>query len=273
MTSVSIIIVNYNTFQLTCNCIESIYKEEAYLHFEIILIDNASTECDPNDFVKKFPLIKLIRNDINLGFAKGNNVGISHAQGDFILLLNSDTVLLNDAVSICREFLESNKSVGVVSARLEYPDGKAQHNCQRFPSVKYKLFELLRLQKIVGRSKAGKVLLGAFFNYDVVAFPDWTWGTFFLFRRALLNKLPDKKLPDIFFMYTEDMQWCMEFRLLGYGIAFVPQARVLHLMGMSKGPKHEMMHQNEDQFMRLYYSTFNRSLIRFLDSFLKFRLN
>lgn len=271
MASVSIIIINYNTFQLTCNCIESIYKKETSLDFEIIVVDNASSECDPLAFKKKFPQIELIRNDVNLGFAKGNNVGISRAQGDFILLLNSDTVLLNNAISLCKEFMEADKRVGVVSSRLEYPDGKPQHNCQRFPSVKYKLFELLRLQKITGRSKAGKVLFGYFFSYDVVAYPDWTWGTFFLFRTKILDQLPAKRLSEIFFMYVEDMQWCMDFHLMGYKVAFVPQARVLHLMGMSKGSKNEMMKQNENRFMQMYYTAFSRCLIKILDSLLKFQ--
>src|SRR5437763_942905 len=89
----SIIIINYNTFELTCNCIESVIQYTTTIPYEIILVDNASTECDAELFKKRFPQIKLVKNPENNGFAKGNNLGIKHAEGDAILLLNSDTYL------------------------------------------------------------------------------------------------------------------------------------------------------------------------------------
>jgi GT2 family glycosyltransferase len=273
MISVSIVIVNYNTFELTCQCIESIFEQEKNLDFEIILVDNGSSEINPSQFKIKFPGIILIESAVNVGFAKGNNLGIAAANGKNILLLNSDTILINDAISLVVNFMEQRQDVGVASGRLEYPNGRVQHNCQRFPSVNHKLVELFRLQKILPQSLRGKILLGSFFDYRSVAYPDWVWGTFFLFKKESLTKLPAKKLSEIFFMYVEDMQWCMDFRLMGYKVAFVPQARVLHLMGMSKGPKNEMMMKNENQFMRLYYSRFSRGLIKILDHLLKFQLN
>lgn len=262
---VSIIIINYNTFQLTCNCIDSIYRCEPSLDFEIILVDNASSEHDPTDFLKRYPSITLIKSPLNVGFAKGNNLGIAHAKGEYVLLLNSDAELLSDAISSSLKLSKTYNNVGVVTTRLEYPNGEVQHNCQRFPSIRYKLFELFRLQKILGKKRGGEILLGPFFDYRSIIFPDWVWGTFFLFRREMLNALPDKKLADDFFMYVEDIQWCMDFRNIGYKILFNPGARVLHLLGMSKGSRNKMMEQNHVTFMRKYYSRVHRELIKLLD--------
>ena len=258
----SIIIINYNTFQLTCSCIQSIIDKTNGCTCEIILVDNGSTERPAEDFLQVVPQIKLIQSRVNLGFAKGNNAGIEHALGNYILLLNSDTILINDAIRTCLDFAMNNNSVAVTTARLEYPEGVVQHNCQRFPSVKFKVFELFRIQKILGREAGGKILYGSFFDHRSRAYPDWVWGTFFLFQKRLLQYLPGKKLNDDYFMYGEDMQWCKAFKNLGYRVAFLPEARVLHLMGGSAGKKSEMMETNLNLFMKGNYSWLNRMLIK-----------
>jgi GT2 family glycosyltransferase len=266
----SIIIVNYNTFELTSACIQSILEKTSISSYEIILVDNASTEISPGEFLKIFPFVKLIENKINVGFAKGNNLGIAQAKGIFILLLNSDIILENDAISICLNLLKSDSRIGIVGAQLKFPDGRIQHNCQRFPAIGYKLFELLRLQKLLGQAIGGRILLGAFFNHQKKVFPDWIWGTFFMFKKEILQQLPGQKLADDFFMYGEDMLWCLSIKKLGLRIAFSPEAKVIHYMGGSKASKNELMIHNLNLFMLQNYSRFERGMISFLDRLLKF---
>ena len=261
---VSIIIVNYNTFGLTSRCIQSIMHFVNDLAYEIILVDNNSTDTDPNAFTEQFPFVRLIKSQTNLGFAKGNNVGIAAASGDYILLLNSDTELVHDAVSVVYQFLETHRNIAVASARLEYPNGTVQHNCQRFPSIRVKLFELFRLQKLFPKT-GSRILLGSFFGHHEIIYPDWVWGTFFMFKKELLQRLPNNKLADDFFMYVEDMQWCFEFRKLGLEIAFVPQAKVIHHMSASGGKKSALMQQNLVFFMRQYYSSIHRTCIELVN--------
>lgn len=261
-SDVSIIIVNYNTFELTSQCLTSIYKLSK-ASVEIILVDNGSTECDPEKFLETFPTIKLIKSGENLGFSKGNNLGIASALADYILLLNSDTILLNDAVTQCHLFLKEHKDVAVATCKLQFPDGGIQHNCQCFPSVGKSLIELFRIQKLLPSVK--RKLFGPFFDYASVAYPDWVWGTFFMFRKELLSELPSNKLADDFFMYCEDMQWCMEFRRLNLEISFLPEAKITHLMGASQGAKNDMMEQNLDVFMKKYYSVWGRIGIRIIN--------
>lgn len=265
---VSIVILNYNTFTLTCKCIASVIEFTSGIDYEIILVDNNSTDVPVSEFRRRFPEIKVVESQVNVGFAKGNNLGIAKANGKYVLLLNSDAMFLNNVILILKNFLLKNSSVAVVSGRLEYPDGTVQNNCQRFPSIRYKVFELLRLQKLLPRGAGGKILLGFFFDHNEVAFPDWVWGTCFMFQKDTLSSLPGGKLADEFFMYGEDVQWCFEFRKLGYRIGFEPAARILHLVGKSGGKKLELMEQNMRILSSRYYSVLHLRIIRILDSLL-----
>ena len=123
---VSIIIINYNTCQLSKAAIHSVIEKTKDCSYEIIVVDNHSTE-DASSLKEKFPSIHYIQSDKNLGFAGGNNLGIQEANGEYILLLNSDTLLKNDAVSIVFNYLKARPNMAVASARLEYPNGRLQH--------------------------------------------------------------------------------------------------------------------------------------------------
>ncbi len=265
---VSVIILNYNTFDLTCNCIRSILSKTVGCSYEIIVVDNRSSEKDAKEFLKLFPDIVLVENSANVGFARGNNIGIEKASGAYILLLNSDTELKNNAIALCFQSLRKNSQVAVMASRLEYADGTLQHNCQRFPTLRYKLFELLRMQKMMPQKWAGKILLGYFFDHRSAVFPDWVWGTFFMFKRDLLKLLPGSRLADDFFMYVEDMKWCMDFKRSGYKIAFEPSAHVIHHMGKSGGDKLILMETNKQIFLSQYYSRFLLWLFNQLDKWL-----
>jgi GT2 family glycosyltransferase len=266
---VSVIILNYNTFQLTCECIQSVIDETKDLNYEIILVDNASTECLPNKFKERFPDILLIQNKENIGFARGNNSGIIKASGDFVLLLNSDTKLINNAIKITLDYLKTFSKVAVVSAKLVFPNGNPQSVCQRFPSIKYKLIELFRFHKLVSKQKAGRLLLGSFFNYNENTTADWIWGTYFMFKKSLLIELPGQKLDDSLFMYGEDMQWCFDFKKKGYQIHFCHEAKVIHYLGSSKGNAKEMINKNLTAFLLKNYSKIHMHTINFLNSILK----
>jgi len=263
---ISIIILNYNTFDLTCQCIESIYEYTKNVDFEIIIVDNASTMDEPDNFLELFPKIKLVKNTENRGFAGGCNDGIKVAKGDTILLLNSDTKLLNDAISITYDFLNTHPNVGIVTCRLENEDGSPQNNCYHFPSISKTLIELLRLQKFFPKSNFKKTLYGYFFDYDIIAYPDYIWGAFFMFPRKLLDIFPNQLLPETFWMYFEDMEWCWLARQAGYEVVFVPDGIVLHYGGKNHNPKAlKMMNDNFNQFLKLYYNKMHSwTIIRLL---------
>ena len=246
---VSIVIINYNTYELTCDCVCSVIKFTNSISYEIIVVDNASKEFNEADFRTRFPQVKLILSEQNLGFAGGNNLGNNYAIGKYILLLNSDTYLRENSVLSTFKYLEGRPQVGVVSARLIFPDGRHQSVAQRFPSPKYLFIELFRIQKLMSKKNAGKLLLGAFFNHLENAEADWVWGAYFMFRREILDSLPQKKLDDSYFMYFEDMQWCWDIKNLGYAIHFCAETEVVHIMGGSFGSKTKLMEQYEPVFL------------------------
>ena len=259
---VSIIIINYNTFQLTCNCLQSVIEKTINVNYEIILVDNNSRECSPKKFKEKFPEIILIENFENLGFSKGNNLGISYAKGDYILLLNSDTELQNNAIKIIYDKLQSDCKIGAASAKLEYPSGTIQCCCQRFPSAWLNLIELSRLHKLLPYKIKAKLFFGSYFKHDEYAEPDWIWGTFFMLRRNLIDLMNGHKLNDIFFMYMEDMQWCFDVKKLGYKIVYIPEAFVIHHCGGSNGKTKKLIKDNYNVFLKKNYTYIHRKFIQ-----------
>lgn len=230
MPRVSIIIVNYNTFSFTCNCIRSVIAFTKGISYEIILVDNASTETDPGKFLTEFPGIKLIRSSINGGFAHGNNLGIEKASGEFILLLNSDTVLQEDSISKSVSFMEQNKDIGVLGCRLIFPGGEVQHTVRRFKSIGWELLNLFRfILLMMPYEKRAKRMLGKYFHYDTDIECDWISGAFFMVPKRIIDQLPGKKLDERFFMYGEDQIWCEQIRKLGFKIFFFSGTTVIHI--------------------------------------------
>jgi len=226
----SIIIINYNTFALTHKCIETVYRFTKNIDFEIILVDNASTECDVEIFKQDFPNITLLKSAQNVGFAKGNNLGIQQAKGEYILLLNSDIELVENSIYSCVEFLKNNPKVGVVSPMLIYPDGRIQSVANKFPSIKYELVELFRLHKFL---LPKDYLLGYYFDHKENKKVDWVWGAFYLTKREIINQFPEKKLPDNYFMYFEDVAWCYEIKSMGYEIHYIATTKAIHHLSAS----------------------------------------
>ncbi|AWM34915.1 glycosyltransferase family 2 protein [Hymenobacter nivis] len=264
MIQVSVIIINYNTFRLTSEAIASVQQHTRGVSYEVIVVDNASTECDPGRFVEAFPTVRLVRNPENSGFAKGNNLGIAHATGETVLLLNSDAAVRNDALTLTYGALVADPKLGIATGQLRYPDGRLQYQCGRFPSLRLQLVELLRLQKVMSAQKRGEVLLGTFFGHETPFRPDWVWGTYFHVKRHVVSKLPGGKLPDDFFMYAEDLQWCYAVRKLGYEVEYVPGAHIMHHFAQSTKQEKKlnqlnMILRNEDSFLRREYGNWSTS--------------
>ena len=227
---VSVIIINYNTFQLTCNCIESVIANTKGVAYEIILVDNASIERPPQSFKERFPDVILVESIVNGGFAKGNNWGIEVASGDIILLLNSDTYLTEDSISIAAQELNKNKSIGALGVRMVYPSNEVQFTARKFKSIRWELLDLFRFIPMVLSEKNRTILLlGKYFMGDFSLNCDWVNGAFFMFRKELLQKLAGKKLDERFFMYGEDQLWCHQFTQIGFPSYFLSTTTIVHI--------------------------------------------
>ena len=230
MAKVSIIIINYNTFQLTSECIRSVIAFTKEITYEIILVDNASTECDADIFREKFPEIILVKSQKNGGFAYGNNLGIERASGKFILLLNSDTILTEESISKTVEYASKNPNAGVIGCRMIFPDGDIQYTARRFRSIQWELLDLFRfIPMLIPYKSRARLMLGKYFRHDENINCDWVNGAFFLFPKKILSRLPGNKLDDRFFMYGEDHLWCAQIKKLGYNILFFAGTTIIHI--------------------------------------------
>lgn len=275
MPELSIIIVNYNTFSLTRKCLESIFLYPPKVSFEVILVDNGSSDEDAEKFLEFFSNIKLIKSNENLGFARGNNLGVSISTGQYLLLLNSDTELKMEGLEKCVNYLKMHPKCGALSCRCEYPEGKVQHVANRFPSIKYELVELFRLQKL---NAGGDWLLGSFFDHESEIEVDWVWGTFFMVKREVLNKFKNKMLPAPYFMYFEDVLWCYLIKKLGYKVSYYPDYTIVHHLSKSsdfevnKLKKITVVAKHENDFLRKEKGIVYSRILYFLRA-LKFLLS
>lgn len=268
---VSVIIVNYNTYELTSNCIRSVYENTKDVALEIILVDNKSTECDAEIFIKEFPHIHLVKNSTNAGFAGGNNAGVSKARGEYILLLNSDTELINNAISIAYKKIKSDSSIGALSGQLRYPDGRVQPVTGRFPALRDECYELFRLTKFETKQHKMHRLQGDLWDYSLSVETDWVWGAFFLFPKRILQSFPGQQLHEDFFMYYEDVLWCYHIKKkLGMKVVYDSEPLILHhLSGSSvqtdlKKTLIEKSLPNQYFFIKKYYSVFYCKLYFFI---------
>jgi len=235
---VSVIIVNYNTFQITCACIASVIAHTRGTDYEIVIVDNASPDDDPDEFLRLFPSVKLIKSPENGGFAKGNNLGIAHSAGDIILLLNSDTVLTEDSISVAADFLHHHNDIGALSVRLVYPDGKLQHTARKFRSLRNELLDTARpLLMLLPYRKRALLMMNQYFHGDFSTYCDWVSGAFMMFRRQILNSQPGNKLDERFFMYGEDQLWCYQFSMQGLRSFYLADTTVVHIHNASTKPE------------------------------------
>ena len=255
--NVSIVIINYNTFDLTTACIRSVIQFTKRVTYEIIVIDNASTECDAEVFSKEFPQITLVKSQINGGFSYANNLGIERSKGEYILLLNSDTELKEDSISGVIDYVQDLERFGVAGCRMIYPDGKVQHTARIFKSISWELLDLFRfIPMLMSYKKRSRLMMGKYFDCNETIECDWVNGAFFLFPKRIIGELPGKKLDDRFFMYGEDQLWCEQIKGMGYKILFYAGTTIIHVSGASTDTKKQIklrksMMNHELEIMRL----------------------
>lgn len=218
----SIIIVNYNGLKYLKDCFDSIYTYCNDISFEIIVVDNNSSD-ESCDFIKKeYPKIILIESKENLGFAGGNNLGVKKAVGKYLLLLNNDTILLN-TISPAITSLKEDESVGVVGVKMLNKNKEYLPSVGKFPSP-------LKLLKFSFLDEKRKEFLKGDFSKKQY-FVDWVTGAFIVVSKELYQKV--NGLDEDYFMYVEDVDFCKKIKNLGKKILFIPQVSYIHFVGFN----------------------------------------
>ena len=230
----SIVIASWNAQEVTAACIDSIVTHLFDLRYEILLVDNGSSDGSVERF-RENAHVKLIANNANLGFAKANNIGLRHAAGMTFLLLNNDTVIVDDSIQKSFEFLRNHPTVGVMGCRLLNPDHTLQRSCSRFPRVLTSLFGRQAVARAIKRMRPRSEfpLSSAYLDEDHLheLRPDWIMGAFMMIRREAVDAAG--LLDEDYFMYAEDMDWCYRIKRSGWEIAYSPNSSIIHLGGES----------------------------------------
>lgn len=246
MVDVSIIIVNYNTKELIKACIQSIYENVSGISYEIIVVDNASSDDSISMLKTDFMDVKLIESAVNGGFAYANNIGIKNSNGRYVFLLNSDTVIVKDAIQKMVEYMDENKSIGMLGPKLLNKDLTHQTSISGFPSFKREVYHMYKLKNVlkIPFVKSFFVKFGGKFgskdvqqymkNFQRIEEPEEVQvlvGAALLVRRAVIDDIG--MLDERYFMYYEEIDFCLQASKAGWSRVYYPYAKIIHLIGQS----------------------------------------
>jgi len=241
---ISIVIISYNTKKLTGDCVKSIVEGTKGTKYEIIVVDNNSTDGSTETLKKlqnsKTPKLqlKLIENQTNLGFGRANNQGIKKAKGRYVLFLNSDTVVNDNVIGEMVEWMDENKDIGIASCALRNRDGSLQGTGGHFPTLA-RVFTWMTIQDIPFVDKLIKpfhpmkeksFVKGESF-YEKEKEIDWITGAFFLMRKEVSKQVGG--FDEDYFMYTEEVDLCYRSKKVGWKIYYNPKWSITHLGGAS----------------------------------------
>lgn len=254
----SIIILSYNTKDVLKDCLVSLLAaKKTNDQWEIIVVDNASSDGSPEMIQKEFPEVVLFLQKKNAGFSVGNNIGIKKSKGTYVLLLNSDTEISPGAIQETLRYFQHHADVGVITCKLIRPDGTMDPACHRgFPTPWAALTYFAGLERLFPASK----LFGRYHQgYKDMRQPheiDSPSGAFYLVRREVIDKVG--LLDEHFFMYGEDLDWSYRIKSAGWKIIFYPFVSILHNKWQSgkAHPDQAQRRQTQKHFfdaMQLFY--------------------
>jgi len=257
--TLSIIIVNWNTRDFLAGCLESIAAHSPSEPYEIIVVDNASCDDSARMVQERFPGVRLFQNEVNLGYAQGNNQAIAASRGEYVLLLNPDIEVLEDALDRMLLFLRAHPEAGAVACKLLFPGEVVQRSCRGFPTPASIAFEVLGLARFFPKHPVVSAYRMAWFDYDRVAEVDQPMASAFMVPRRVIEQVGpmDTRFP-IFF---NDVDWCYRIKAAGWKIYFTPEARMLHYGGQStRQVRRAMIWQSHLGLYRFYRKHYRRQL-------------
>ncbi len=229
---ISIIIVNYNVKDFLLQCLRSVERAMRNICGEIIVIDNHSTDGSIPYLQPLFPSVQFVSVNENLGFARGNNLGIEQARGDYLLFLNPDTLLEERTLEVMLEYMRRNPRVGMSGCRILNPDGTLQLACRRsFPSPWASFCKSFGLQRLFPKSHLFAQYNQTFRRDDETHFVDAISGSFMFVRREALAQIGG--FDPQFFMFGEDLDLCFRVSKAGWKITYTPDTSLIHFKGES----------------------------------------
>lgn len=257
MPALSIIIVNWNVRDLLRDCLRSIDAGRSLLDLEVIVVDADSADDSVAMVQAVFPWVRLIPCYENVGFPRGNNIGLAEASGDFLLLLNPDTVVQGNALGMMADFLREHPDIGAVGPQLLNPDGSIQSSRRRFPTLATAFFESTWLESLAPG------ILRRYYALDLpddeTADVDWLTGACIMAPRVVYEQIGG--LDEGYFMYSEELDWCRRIKQAGWRVAYYPAARVVHHAGKSSDQAVTARHINFQRAKLRYFRKYHGRVV------------
>lgn len=249
----SIVILNFNVRDLLLKCLESVFKsKKSSDHWQIIVVDNASTDVSVEELRKRHFDIEIVENKKNLGFSAGNNVGVKRVKAPVILFLNPDTEIVDNAIGKSLDFLLSNPDIGAVTSKVELPNGQLDYSCHRgFPTPWNSFCYFSGLSKIFPKLAIFSGYTASYLDVDTTHEIDCLTGAFLMVRKIAAEQIGWWDTD--YFWNGEDIEFCYCLKLKGWKIFYYPEVKIIHYKGSSAGKEKSKTVSHGISAMRIFY--------------------
>ncbi|MCX6785585.1 MAG: glycosyltransferase family 2 protein [Candidatus Komeilibacteria bacterium] len=254
----SIIIVSWRVKELLEACLFSIVQQNFNFNYEVLVVDNNSGDGTVEMVRHNFPQVNLIASQVNLGFAKANNLALAQSRGKFLLLLNPDTKLIDDSLKDALELMKQKPEIGVLGAKLLNYNLTVQPSVRRFPTLADHLLMLFKLHHLFPLKR----YLALDFDYAKTQAVDQVMGAFFLFSRSLMEQIG--KLDEKYYIWFEEVDYCRRAKAAGFKVVYFPQTKIIHYSGASFKQVWNFKRQLIFSRSRLRYLRKHQSLVAYL---------
>ncbi|QAT41046.1 glycosyltransferase family 2 protein [Clostridium sp. JN-9] len=251
MCDLSIIIVSWNTKDLVRDCLNSIKKCTHSISYKVFLVDNNSSDGTVQMVKHEFKDVTLIANKTNNGFAKANNQAIKISDSRYIILLNPDTIVHENALDNMVHYLQQHEDVGIVGCKLLNPDGSLQESCRRFPDLSTYSTILLKLHTVFPNKRCLRRYFMKEMNYNTINEVDQVMGAALMYRTNVLGE--KSYLDEDYWIWFEEVDFCYNVKKKGYKVVYIPDAEIIHYKAQSFNQLLKVQQQK----------VFNKSLLRY----------
>lgn len=259
---IAIIIVNWNTRDILGQCLQSVFASQTAKQFEVWVVDNGSSDGSKQMIKEIYPHTRLISNGDNVGFARANNQAVELSSGDYVMLLNPDTMVEKDVIEILANYLDQNPEIGAVGPRLLNPDGTLQESAYPEPTLPREFWRMFHLDRFHYYAEYPMDS----WSEEVAREVDVLMGACLLIRRKALDQVG--LLDEEFFVYSEEVDLCTRIRNFGWRISWLPTVKVLHLGGQSTQQVQQEMflqlYKGKIQYFRKHHSAIEVWLYKFV---------
>lgn len=254
--TLSIVLVCWNNKEYLDQCLKSLYDTGMRHSFDVIVVDNGSTDGSQQMLAEKYPEVKIIQNDSNLGLGKASNQGIEATNGKYVLLLNNDTIVNGASFDTMVDFLEANPRVGAVGGKVFNPDGSIQSCYNHFSTFWEEFLIATRLGEMF-RPGYPAVMQG-----DEIKAVDWITSACLMVRRAALDEVG--LLDENYFIYGDEADLQYRIKKAGWEIYFLPDATIIHYGGrsMTRWPRRKLVYRGKVLFYKKHYGALRTFLLR-----------